>query len=106
MTDILRRVITGFTSTFSFFVVFIIAGDVLLAAGVASAIAMVQFVFATSPQGRAGAIGWTASLASLAVVVALTATTLAGSSPAPSSWSPAALTNTALTGACIRTLPI
>lgn len=106
MTDIIRKLITGFVSTFTFFAVFAVAGDVLVAAGIAVTGAIVQSALAMTAQGRPGAIGWAASLASLTVVVALTGATLAGETAAASSWSPAAVSCTTQRCACDKTLPI
>jgi hypothetical protein len=51
-------------------------------------------------------VGWTASLASLTVVVALTGATLAGETAAASQWSPASVSCTTLHCACEKSLPI
>ena len=106
MTNTIRRLMTGFVSTLTFFAVFAVAGDVLVAAGVAVTGAIVQFALAMTAQGRPGAIGWTASLASLTVVVALTGATLAGETATASPWSPVSANCTTLHCACDKTLPI
>jgi intracellular septation protein A len=106
MTNIIRRLMTGFISTLTFFAVFAVAGDVLVAAGIAVTGAVVQFALAMTSHGRSGAIGWTASLASLTVVVALTGATLAGETATASPWSPASVSCTTLHCACDKTLPI
>jgi intracellular septation protein A len=106
MTDIIRKLMTGFVSTLTFFAVFAVAGDVLVAASVAVTGAIAQFALAATARSRPGAIGWTASLASLTVVVTLTGATLAGETAAASSWSPASVSCTTQHCACDKALPI
>jgi len=105
MTDVLRKLTTGFVSTLVFLAVFAGVGDVLIAAGIAIAVAVVQLVLSVTAQGRPGVVGWSASLASLAIVLILTGTSLAGES-APV-WTPVSTVNcTGLHCGCGKPLPI
>jgi intracellular septation protein A len=104
--NLIRKLATGFVSTLAFFAAFAAAGDVVVAAGIAVTGAIVQFVLAMTAQNRPGIVDWTASLASLTVVVALTGATLAGETAAASQWSPASVSCTTLHCACEKALPI
>ena len=79
-----RRLLVGFLSTIVFFASCIVAADVLLAAVVAIATVTAQLVLGWTARGSRGGMTW----ASLAVVLVLTGTTLAGDNdPANSvSW--------------------
>src|SRR5258708_39199838 len=74
MINLLRQLVTSFLSTIAFFAAFAIAGDVLIAAVVAIASAAAQFILATTTHGKPGGMKW----ASVAVILALTGTTLIG----------------------------
>lgn len=78
MINLLRKLATGFLSTIAFFAVFMIAGDVLIAAVVAVAGAAVQFVVTRTVHGKPDMTTRTASWASLAVLLVLTGTSLMG----------------------------
>jgi intracellular septation protein A len=74
MMNILRKLLVSFLSIMCFFAAFVVAGDVLIAAVTAIAVAIAQMVLAWSTHQRAGVMTW----ASLALVLALTGTTLVG----------------------------
>lgn len=78
MTNILRKLATGFLSTIAFFTAFAIAGDVLIAALVAIAGAVAQYVLARTANRRPDVTTRTASWASLAVLLVVTGTSLVG----------------------------
>jgi intracellular septation protein A len=73
MIAFLGKLFTSFLSSIIFFAVFAIAGDVLIAAVVATACAAAQLALAAAARGKPGGT-W----ASLAIVLVLTGTTLAG----------------------------
>ncbi len=74
MARTIQKTILSFVSTAVFFATFIVSGDVLVAALVAVATALVQVVVRLSTQHRTGALMW----ASLALVIALTGLTIKG----------------------------
>lgn len=74
MINIVRHSLVAFLSTFVFFAVCAVAGDVLIAATIAIAIVIAQLVLGWTAHGKLGGMTW----ASLALVLMLTGTTLAG----------------------------
>ena len=88
--NILNSVLS-FLSTAVFFAVFILLGDVLVAATAAVATALVQFVVRRLAYHRAGVLMW----ASLALVLALTGLTLKGDDAIASTLSQAQLSRQA-----------
>ena len=77
MINLLGRLVAGFLSTIIFLAVFTIAGDVLVAAGVAMTGAAAQFAVAATAQQKPGAMAW----ASVVIVLVLTGNTLVGVTP-------------------------
>jgi intracellular septation protein A len=106
LLNLTRKLMAGFVSTIVFLAAFAAAGDVVVAAGIAVTGAIVQFILAMTAKNRPGVVGWTASLASLTVVVALTGATLAGETAAASQWSPASVSCTTLHCACEKAVAI
>ena len=106
MTNILGKLFAGFVSTLAFLAAFAVAGDVLIAAIVAIAAAAAQVGLIWSARGRPGAADCTGALASLAIVMALTGTTLAGNEVDAAQLSPTQVDCTALHCACRLTLAI
>lgn len=78
MINLLRKLATGFLSTIAFIAVFMIAGDVLIAAVAAIVGAAAQFVLARTAHRRPDVTTRTASWASLALLLVVTATSLMG----------------------------
>lgn len=74
---LVRKILLGFLSTAVFFAVFVLIGDILIAAVSAIAVAIAQFVLGRSAQSNPGL----SVLASLVVVLALTGLSLAGDDP-------------------------
>lgn len=81
MINIVRRSFVSFLSTLAFFAVYAVVGDVLFAAISAIAIAIAQLVLGWTAHARLGGMTW----ASLALVLMLTGTTLAGDDAATAS---------------------
>lgn len=78
MINLLSKLATGFLSTIAFFAVFMIAGDVLVAAVVAIAGAGAQFALARTAHRTPDMMTRTASWASLALLLVVTGTSLVG----------------------------
>ena len=78
MTNLFGKLFTGFVSTVAFLAAYAVAGDVLVAAVIAIASAIVQVGLIWSARGRPGMADCAGALASLAIVLLLTGTTLAG----------------------------
>ncbi len=78
MIKLLRKLAIGFLSTIAFFAMFMIAGDVLIAALVAIAGAGAQFVLTRIAYGKPDVMTRTASWASLALLLVMTGTSLVG----------------------------
>jgi intracellular septation protein A len=106
MTNILGKLFTGFVSTLAFFVAYAVAGDVLIAAIAAVATAAAQVGLIWSARGRPGAADCTGALASLAIVMVLTGTTLAGNEVSAAQLLPTHVDCTAQHCACRITLAI
>lgn len=106
MTNILGKLFTGFVSTVAFVTAYAVAGDVLSAAIVAFATAAAQVGLIWSARGRPGAADCTGALASLAIVMVLTGTTLTGSNVSAAQLAPTHVDCTAQHCACRVTLAI
>lgn len=91
MARTLQKTFMGFLSTAVFFATFLIAGDVLIASLTAIAAAIAQFVLV-----KQGILVW----ASLALVLALTGTTLMGDDEFSLAASPAPVSSTAAECSC------
>jgi intracellular septation protein A len=87
MTNFLTKLLTGFVSTLAFLTAYAVTGDVLMAAvaAIASAAAQIGLIWAAR---RPGAVDYTGTFASLAIVLALTGTTLAGNEVDAAQFSP------------------
>jgi intracellular septation protein A len=106
MTNILAKLFTGFISTLAFFAAYAVAGDVLTAAIVAVASAGAQVGLIWAARGRPGAADCTGALASMAIVMVLTGTTLAGNEVSAAQLSPTYVSCTTAHCACRITLAI
>lgn len=96
MINILGKLAIGLVAPLSFFTAFIATGDVLVAIAAAIAVAAAQFTVSWSTQRRIGVSSW----AGLAVVLTVTATTLAGVDAGDLGLSPTPVDCTAIRCAC------
>jgi intracellular septation protein A len=81
MINVIAKLATGFISTIVFFTAFAMAGDVLVATAVAIAGAATQFVLARTVFRRPDMMTRTAAWFSVALVLLVAVTTLAGVEP-------------------------
>jgi intracellular septation protein len=106
MTNIIGKLFTGFVSTLAFLAAYAVTGDVLVAAMIAVASAAAQVVLIWSARGRPGVADCTGALTSLAIVMALSGTTLAGNEVSAAQLAPTHVSCTAQHCACHIALAI
>ncbi|MDO8981341.1 MAG: hypothetical protein Q7V17_19155 [Afipia sp.] len=96
------KILLGFLSTAVFFAAFVLVGDVLLAAIVATTVVVVQFVFGRTTSAKPSVAMW----ASLAVVLTLTGVSLMGDDANASLMSRTDITGSVANCACKPTTKV
>lgn len=107
MIKLFGKLTTGFLSTITFLAAFAVAGDVLIAVAIAIAGAAAQFVLTRTGDRKPDVTSRAARWASLALVLVVTGTTLAGvDADSAELRSPTSVSCTAPHCVCQMTVPI